>query len=692
MPNADSFPRQNARTRRFTLGQPRTVTVSPDGERVLFLRSPSGEDPRTALWVYDVAAGAERLLADPPQLTSDDADLPAQERARRERLRETAGGIVSYATDLAASVAAFSLSGRLWVVDVATGQARPLDEEPGVVDPRPDPTGRWVAYVRDGGLWRVPVGGGRPSVVADDPDPAVTWGLAEFVAAEEMGRARGFWWAPEGERIVAARVDDNPVATWWIADPAHPEKAPQRVRYPAAGTANADVGLAVLDPDGGRVDVAWDRSAFPYVVDVSWAPGMPPLLTVQSRDQRRLWVCTFDPDSGTTTVVRDMTDERWVEIVPGAPRWLDERLVTVEADGGAYRLVVDGRPVTSPDLQVRSVIHAGDGQVWFTYSDEPTRIRIGRWVEGCEGLHSYGGGRGVSGAAVGGRTHVVWSASWDRTGTEHAVVQEGGTVGGLRSYAATPVVSPSSRLLTLGSRDLRAGLVLPSGHQPGTKLPVLMAPYGGPHAQRVLDAPSAWLEAQWLADQGFAVVAIDGRGTPGRGPEWDRAVHRDLARPVLEDQVDGLHALAEQEPDLDLSRVGIRGWSFGGYLSALAVLRRPDVFHAAVAGAPVTDWRLYDTHYTERYLGDPQTDPAPYDATSLLTEAHRLQRPLMIIHGMADDNVVVAHSLQLSQRLMEHGRPHTVLPLSGVTHMTPQEEVAENLLLLQVEFLQRALG
>jgi dipeptidyl-peptidase-4 len=175
------------------------------------------------------------------------------------------------------------------------------------------------------------------------------------------------------------------------------------------------------------------------------------------------------------------------------------------------------------------------------------------------------------------------------------------------------------------------------------------------------------------------------------GTDWERAVYHDLATVVLEDQVDALCAVAELHPELDLTRVGIRGWSFGGYLAALAVLRRPDIFHSAIAGAPVTDWRLYDTHYTERFLGNPRIDDAPYEATSLINEAHNLQRPLLLVHGLADDNVVAAHTLQLSSALLATGKPHEVLPLSGVTHMTPQPVVAENLLLHQLDFLRRTL-
>jgi dipeptidyl-peptidase-4 len=261
----------------------------------------------------------------------------------------------------------------------------------------------------------------------------------------------------------------------------------------------------------------------------------------------------------------------------------------------------------------------------------------------------------------------------------------------IESFAEVPLVDPKPAFHVLGKRELRAALLLPSEPIDGP-LPVLLDPYGGPHALRVQRARGAFLTSQWLADQGFAVLVCDGRGTPARGPEWEQAVRGDFSTPVLEDQVDALHALAARDERLDLTRVGIRGWSFGGYLAALAVLERPDVFHAAVAGAPVTEWSLYDTHYTERYLGHPNENPEAYRRSSLLDDAASLSRPLLLIHGLADDNVVAAHTLMMSRALLEAGRPHAVLPISGVTHMTPQEVVAENLLVLQVAFLRQALG
>jgi dipeptidyl-peptidase-4 len=260
----------------------------------------------------------------------------------------------------------------------------------------------------------------------------------------------------------------------------------------------------------------------------------------------------------------------------------------------------------------------------------------------------------------------------------------------LASREETPVVSPLVRFLRVGERGLSVGVVLPRDHSGGA-LPVIMAPYGGPGHQKVLASGAGWLEAQWFADQGFAVVVADGRGTPGRGPGFEREVYLDLAHPVLEDQVEALRGAAQQVPELDLGRVGIRGWSFGGYLAALAVLARPDVFHAAVAGAPVTDWRWYDTYYTERFLGRPDQDAGAYDRSSLLPLAPQLSRPLMLVHGLADDNVYAVHTLELSSALLLAGRAHTVLPLPGVSHVAGRTDVTESLLLSELDFFSQAL-
>jgi dipeptidyl-peptidase-4 len=520
--------------------------------------------------------------------------------------------------------------------------------------------------------------------------------------------------------MLVARVDTTPVHRWYIADPANPARQAAEVAYPAAGTPNADVTLVLAGLDGGRAGVEWDRAAFPYLVTVNWDRD-DPLIVVQSRDQRRMLLLSAGPAGGATAVLRADSDDRWLDIVPGVPgRTGDGRIVWAADAGGARRLLVaspgelaegTAAPVTPASLQVREVLDVDSGTVLFTASDdEPTEI--GLWTYGPGGLAQITGEAGVHVGRRAGGTTVIASRTLTEAGVRPRVVRDGSAGVPIASLAEHPSLpTPRPDIFVAGSRGIRTALLLPSWHEPGSrKLPVLLDPYGGPHLQRVLAAQAAFFTSQWLADQGFAVVVADGRGTPGRGPEWDRAVWHDLAEPVLEDQVEALQAAAGRCGDLDTSRVAIRGWSFGGYLAALAVLRRPEVFHAAIVGAPVTDQRLYDTHYTERYLGHPDENPEVYDRCSPVRDAERMAararesggggagrdgitvRPLMIIHGLADDNVVVAHSLRLSSALLSAGYPHTVLPLSGVTHLASQEEVAENLLLLQVDFLRRALG
>jgi dipeptidyl-peptidase-4 len=480
------------------------------------------------------------------------------------------------------------------------------------------------------------------------------------------------------------------VATWWIAEPAYPERPPRPQRYPAAGTADAEVTLWHVPLDGTPREVTWDRSTLPYLVAVEWSPSGPPLVVVERRDHREARVLGVDLDDGSTATLAVTTDADWVEVPPGLPARLgDGRLLWALDSANTTRLALEGEAITPVGLQVRAVLGV-DEDVVFSASSVPEEIVVWRWSP-TAGLQALTTG-GVATASGAGPTTVVATRDLDRPRTEFVAIGQDGAARQLRSHAEEPVVVPVVRFLAAGPRQLRTGVVLPTGHEAGQPLPVVLCPYGGPGAQMVLGARSAWLEAQWLADQGFAVVVADGRGTPGRGPGWARSVKGNFAGPVLDDQVDALMAAAETVGDLDLGRVGIRGWSFGGYLAALAVLRRPDVFHAAVAGAPVTDWRHYDTYYTERYLDHPDTAAENYARSSLLDDAPALRRPLLLVHGLADDNVVVAHSLLLSQRLFEAGRPHQLLALSGVTHMASGEDIAENLLNMQVEFLRNALG
>ncbi|MFJ9926102.1 prolyl oligopeptidase family serine peptidase [Streptomyces misionensis] len=700
---SDSFPRRHARTQRFTLGAPRGFTVAPDGARVAFLRSSSGTDRANSLWVLDLPDGTERLVADPGTLLRGASEqLSPEERARRERSREGGAGIVGHATDAAVELAAFTLSGRLFTARLTTGETRELAVPAPVIDPRPAPDGRHVAYVAQGALRVVGADGEGDRALAEPETENVTYGLAEFIAAEEMARHRGFWWAPGSDRLLVARADDTPVARWWIADPAHPGSEPRNVAYPAAGTPNADVRLFVLGLDGARTEVLWDRARYPYLARVHWSEAGAPLILVQARDQRSQLFLAVDPDTGTTRMVHADEDPDWLELFAGVPCWSPSgQLVRIADEGGARVLTVGERPLTSGQLHIRAVLDVGADDVLVSASagaeaeaPETGEIHVYRVNE--LGVERVSQEPGVHSAVRAGGVTVLVSATLDRPGARVQVLRDGKPAATVRSYAEDPGLSPRVTLTEGGARRIPCAVLMPRDYPGDTPLPVLLDPYGGPHGQRVVAAHNAHLTSQWFADQGFAVVVADGRGTPGRSPAWEKEIRDDVAELVLQDQVDALRSLAERFP-LDLDRVAIRGWSFGGYLSALAVLRRPDVFHAAVVGAPVTDLRLYDTHYQERYLGDPNEQPEVYRRNSLIDDAGLVDpaephRPMMIIHGLADDNVVVAHSLRLSSALLAAGRPHEVLPLSGVTHMTPQETVAENLLRLQLDFLRRSLG
>ncbi|MGA5369657.1 prolyl oligopeptidase family serine peptidase [Streptomyces griseoincarnatus] len=699
----DSFPRRHARTLRFTLGAPRSFSVAPDDSRVVFLRSGSGTDRANALWVLDTDGGGERVAADPRALLGGASEqLSAEERARRERSREGGAGIVGYATDAAVELAAFALSGRLFTAELRAGTARELPTPGPVIDPRPSPDGRHVAYVARGALRVMSAEGADDRALTTPEAEEVTYGLAEFVAAEEMSRSRGFWWSPESDRLLVARVDDTPVRQWWISDPAHPDREPHRVRYPAAGTPNADVRLFVVDLEGTRTEVSWDRARYPYLARVHWSAAGAPLLLVQARDQRAQLILAVDPDTGATRMVHADEDPEWLELFPGVPCWSPSgQLVRIADEGGARRLAVGERPLTGPQLHIRAVLDVSDDDVLVSASagteaaaPEVGEVHVYRVNE--LGVERVSEEPGVHTAVRSGGVTVLVSATLDRPGSRVRVLRDGKQTATVPSHAEDPGLSPRVTLTQGGARRIPCAVLMPREYAGDTPLPVLMDPYGGPHGQRVAAAHNPHLTSQWFADQGFAVVVADGRGTPGHSPAWEKSVKDDLAAVVLQDQVDALQALAGDFP-LDLDRVAIRGWSFGGYLAALAVLRRPDVFHAAVVGAPVTDLRLYDTHYQERYLGHPDEQPEVYRRNSLIDDAGLVDaagphRPTMIIHGLADDNVVVAHSLRLSSALLAAGRPHEVLPLSGVTHMTPQEEVAENLLRLQLGFLRRALS
>ena len=796
------FPRKKARTLRFSCGAPRSARAIADGSRVLFLRSDGPEDTVTSLWMSAIdenGHASETLLADPRTLLADaDAeDVPAEERARRERAREGGSGIVGYSTDASGNRVTFTINGQLFLTDISAGVTRTIeideDELKPVLNPRISPDGHHVMYTTGTYLVDVDLAddeeiGDAISVVASIPQNG-EWkiGLAEFAAGEEMDRYDGFWWSPDSKYVLFETYDESPEPIWHLSDPANPTNPAQANRYPQALTANADVRLTLLelgyDSDNccyGAIanEVQWDHESYEYLAAVSWREGHDPIILVQDRLQQHDQVLAihvgepiatmrdaengFTDDNGdevetfsiaipeyaegerpgTTRVLEEHGNDYWLDLIHGTPAFTpDGRLICAmnDMDVDTNRLTVDGTPFTPAGLQVREVLDVTDDDVlcvvqrtpellpaadlpflWQSNADdhdarsfdvvsirydgtwEPLTYLPGQWTMSRAGDGCVVTGRGMDDAAMQMQHCMnVRTTDGDGDGVDAADMMSM-VVSPIENHAETPGFMPNVRFVRLGERALYAAVILPSAdsaYAHADQLPVLMKPYGGPGFQQVVESQSFYWDAQWWADQGYIVVTADGRGTTGRGPKWDRAIYENMKAVTLEDQVDAVYALPDAlasiatktgvaVPKPDLDKVAMIGWSYGGFLSALAVLDAPDTFAAACAGAPPTDWTLYDTHYTERYLG---LDPTTYERNSIIADAPKLSRPLMLIHGFADDNVTIANSLRLSQALMAAGRKHTFLPLNGITHMTNDETVARNLLLLQRDFLADAL-
>ncbi|HSN93223.1 MAG TPA: DPP IV N-terminal domain-containing protein [Anaeromyxobacteraceae bacterium] len=693
----DSFLRTFAETRGFSRGRPASASVTPDGRAALFLRAP----PRgraQALLETDVATGATRVLLDP---AADAArELGPEERARLERQHVTARGVTAFRLSKDGRRVVAEASGEVHLVDRASGKARRLRAADGAVTPRLSPDGRKLAFVRGGELHVLDLASGRGRQVTRGAKEWLTHGLAEFVAQEEMARYEGFWWSPDGRRLAYQETDEREVEKLSIADPFRPEREPVRFAYPRAGTANAKVRLGVVPArGGGTVWIRWDARRFPYLATVRWPEKGPLTLLVQNRAQTEERLLAADPATGRTRVLLEERDEAWLNLDQDFPRWLDDGsgFLWVSERNGGPELELRG-----PDGSLRaSLVPASAGFValagvdgrrglaWFTAcGDDPTQERLFRVSLSGGAPQEVPVGEGpaqVSASLSEDGSALLVTRAGERELQRVAVHRtDGARLAELPSVAIEPPLRMTAEIRKVGPGEgLWTTVVRPGRLEPGRRLPVVLSVYGGPgpaagtpqgaarHAgRRLLD--------QWLADRGFVVVAADGRGTPRRGRAFERALRGDFSLP-LEDQVAALRALAAEVPEMDLSRVGVWGWSYGGYMSALAVLRRPDVFKAAVAGAPVVDWRDYDTHYTERYLGLPQENAEAYARSSLLGDAPRLSRPLLLVHGTADDNVYLFHSLKLADALFRAGRPFEIVPLAGATHIDRDPEATERL-------------
>jgi len=685
-----------AATYNFSLGRPAVLGVTPDGT-VLFRRT--GARSFTSD-LYALDEGGVRLLASAEGLLSGaDETLTPEEKARRERTRTVTRGVVDVSLADDGAEVLVPVGGRLFVVNRASGAARELPVGEGAGDARFSPDGRRVSFVRDEDLWVLDVGAPSPRRLTTRPSPDVSHGTAEFAAQEEFHRTRGYWWSPDSRWLVFQRTDNTPVNTWWVADARHPEATPTPFRYPRAGSPNAVVDLGIVDAAGGTARmVRWDLERYPYLAAVDWPKNGPLLLTVMNRDQTELALLALDPTEGAFRTLLAERDDAWLNLAPGNPTWLGDGFLWLTEAGGAWtveRHDAQGAhqgQLVGPELGVRGILGRDGADVLVSASSDPRQAHV--WRVPLTGgrpvrLSEEGGVNG--GTARHGVTVLT------RAPREGAVVTtvhgRGGRRVELPSVAERPPLTPTTVFETveIDGRTHYTTITRPRDFDATRRYPVLLKVYGGPHAKVVVDTLDAYLTDQFYADAGFVVVRSDNRGTPDRGRAWERAILGDLLTVPLDDQVRALQAMGARHAELDLGRVGIFGWSFGGYLSAMAVLLRPDVFHAAVAGAPVTDWTLYDTAYTERYMKTPQANPEGYTRTSALSWAAGLSRPLLVLHGLTDDNVYFAHTAALMQALYLGGKRAELVPLSG-THMVPDPKMALARERVQVEFFRQHLG
>jgi len=695
------------------LGRPVKARPTPDGKSVLFLRS-QARVPRLNLYQFDVATGqVQELLTAEAVLKGAEENLTPEEKARRERQRVSASGFTDYQLSSDGKLILVALSGKLYVVrrELAaqpdkTGSIQELKTGPGtILDPKFSPDGKSVAFVLDHDIHLIDLGTGKETRVTTGGSTRKTHGLAEFVAEEEMARHTGYWWAPDSRALVYEEADAEGVEVWYVADPLHPDRPAHPTYYPRPGRANVKVQLGVIPVSGGEtVWIEWDAKKYPYLGSVHWGKKGPLTIAVQTREQHEQALLRVDLATGKTAALLTEADPTWVHLRQDGPRWLDDESFLWPAqrkDGTQLEL-------RDKDGQVKKVLVPAEGgfrellQVddkarlaYFLASTDPTQMHLFRVSLDGGKAEPLSREAGVHSAAFGSQNNIlVHTASTPSTMPRAMVLKaDGKLIAELPSVAENPPFIPSAELLTVGpGKGFQAVVTRPRDFDPKKRYPVLLYVYGGPTHQLVQASMNSRLLPQWIADQGFLVVSVDNRGTPGRGWAWEQAVYLRFGSVPLDDQVSALKALGERLPEMDLERVGIYGWSFGGYLSALAVLRRPDVFKAGIAGAPVVDWLDYDTHYTERYLGLPEVNPEAYREASLLTYAKDLKRPLLLVHGTADDNVYFRHSLKLADALFRAGKDFDLLPLSGLTHMVPDPVVTQRLYGRFARFFQQQLG
>ena len=681
------------------------LKFSPDGTRVTYLKGKPDDKDRLDLWEYNLHDKSARLLVDSRHLAGAQDRLSDEELARRERQRTAAlSGILEYSFAPSGKALLFPLAGNLFYYDLTKPAREAVTQvarsATAATDATVSPAGDLVAYVRDQNLFVYDLQRHAEKALTVDGGGALKNGMAEFVAQEEMDRSTGYWWAPDGRHIAFVRVDESPVPVTQRFEIAADNVSTFAQRYPAAGGPNVQVRLGVVDVRTGAVRFV-DLGADPdiYLARVNWLPdGGTLAVQRESRDQRRLDLLFADIDSGQSRVVLTETSDTWIELndelsflkhshefIWASARDGFEHLYLYDYAGHLVRQLTAG--AWNVDDSQKRAIKAVDEKhrlVYFTATEQsPTERHLYRTsldttnpaqvarVTREPGLH------GVTMSANAG----VYVDDFNST-TQPPQVSLRAADGRLLTYLSENALDAShpdapyqadNAVPVFGTLQAADGQTLyyrifkPAHFDPAQRHPAIVEVYGGPGVQRVTDSWTGSSFTQILTRAGYVVFQLDNRGTAARGTAFQAPIHGRLGEVEVADQVLGARWLAAQ-PFVDAGRIGVWGWSYGGYMTLMLMFKAPDVFRAGVAGAPVTDWSLYDTHYTERYLGSPRDAAAGYAASSVLPYAEDLRGRLLVIHGMADDNVLFLHSTKLFRRLQDLGKPFDVMVYPGAKH------------------------
>ncbi|WP_130752975.1 S9 family peptidase [Sphingobium xenophagum] len=690
--------------------QPRALKLSPDGTLVTLLKPRADEKERLDLWAIDTRTGKQRMLVD-SRKTGSGAALSEAEKMQRERDRSVAGstGITSYDWSPDGKSILVPVDGDLYLAALDGKVQRLTDTPDGELNGVVSPKGGFVSFVRGGNLFVQPIGGAERQVTLGASD-TVSWGVAEFVAQEEMDRRTGYWWSPDDSLIAVARVDESPVGIVTRTAIGGEGTTVYQQRYPAAGTPNAIVDLYVMKPDGSgqlKVDLGSDRDI--YLARVDWAKdGRTLYVQREARDQKRLDLLAVDPATGKAKVMLSETAKSWINLSDnfhplsgGDFLWWSEK----SGHGHLYR-VHNGKwtALTSGDWEVKALVAIDEkaGLAYFTgnretpleqqlYSAPITRPAAARQITASgwwnDAVMDAAASRAVITRQNSDQPKQVYLA--DNSGKQLQWLSENALKGDhpYAPYLASHVKTRFGTIKAADGTTLYTKIMTPP-IEPGKRYPVFMIHYGGPGGGR--QVTNTWSGAlnQYLVDRGWIVFAVDNRGTPDRGKAFEDHLYRAMGTVEVTDQLAGVDWLKAQ-PFVDPKRIATYGWSYGGYMSLKLLEKAPGVFAAAVAGAPVTKWELYDTHYTERYLGMPQDKPSAYPASGAIDEAVKISDPLMLIHGMSDDNVVFENATALMAKMQGAAVPFEMMAYPGQTHRVGGPGISVHLWRTIEDFLAR---